>query len=119
MICNLKAKMTLVSITILLRRSRTFTKLPTSIYFIRCLIDDNGEEHEPQQTAMPVDNDGRCVPREMQACKSDIKQYRLLGVKEQPLDNRLNHLDVMCFPVLFPNGNFGKFHPCKVSLSHS
>ena len=25
----------------------------------------------------------------------------------------------MCFPVLFPDGNFGKYHPQKVKLSHS
>ena len=33
----------------------------------------------------------------------DIEQYKLLGVKEDPLDSRQQHLDVMCFPVLFPN----------------
>ena len=50
---------------------------------------------------------------------SDIEQYRLLGVKQQPIDNRIKHLDVMCYPVLFPDRNFGKFHPREVNLSHS
>ena len=42
--------------------------------------------------------------------KSDIEQY---NVKEQ------QHLDVMCFPVLFPNGRFGKYHPREVKITHS
>ena len=33
---------------------------------------------------------------------SDIDQYKLLSVREQALDNRQMHLDVMCFPGLFP-----------------
>ena len=50
---------------------------------------------------------------------SDIDQYKLMSVEEDPLDNRQRHLDVMCFPVLFPDGNFGKYHPREVKLSHS
>ena len=37
--------------------------------------------------------------------ESDIDQFKLLNVKEQPLDNKLKYLDVLRFPVLFPNGN--------------
>ena len=33
----------------------------------------------------------------------DIEQYKLFGIKEDPLDSRQQHLGVMCFPVLFPN----------------
>ena len=33
---------------------------------------------------------------------SDIEQYKLLNVKEDPINNRQQHLDVMCFPTLFP-----------------
>ena len=51
--------------------------------------------------------------------QSDIEQYKLLSIKEDPLDNRQKHLDVMCFPVLFPDGNFGKYHPREVKVSHS
>ncbi len=43
----------------------------------------------------------------------------MLSVNESPLDNRQQHLDAMCFPVLFPTGKFGKFHPREVKLSHS
>ncbi len=50
---------------------------------------------------------------------SDTEQYKMLSVREDPLDNRQQHLDVMCFPVLFPTGKFGKFHPREVKLSHS
>ena len=32
--------------------------------------------------------------------KPDIEQYKLLSVKENALDNRQQHLDVMCFSVL-------------------
>ena len=39
---------------------------------------------------------------------SDIEQYKLLHVEEEPLDNRQKFLDVMCFPTLFPDGKFGK-----------
>ena len=51
--------------------------------------------------------------------ESDIEQYKVLSVKEDPLDNREKCLDVMCFPVLFPTGQFGKHHPRQVKLSHS
>ena len=50
---------------------------------------------------------------------SDIDQYKLLNVQEEPLDNRQKHLDVMCFPVLFPDGNFGEFHPREVKVSNA
>ena len=42
---------------------------------------------------------------------SDTEQYKVLGVTEDPIDNRQQHLDVMCFPVLFPTGKFGELHP--------
>ena len=51
--------------------------------------------------------------------ESDIEQYKLLNVTEKPLDNRQLHLDVMCFPVLFPDGKFGKYHPRQRKLSHA
>ena len=50
---------------------------------------------------------------------SDIEQYKLVNVREELIDNRLKYLDVMCFPALFPNGQFGKYHKREVSLSHS
>ena len=50
---------------------------------------------------------------------SDIEQYKLLHVTEEPVSNKQQHLDVMCFPVLFPNGKFGEFHPHKEKLSNS
>ena len=35
------------------------------------------------------------------------------------IDNRQQHLDVMCFPKLYPTGKFGKHHPRDVKISHS
>ena len=49
---------------------------------------------------------------------SDIEQYKVLNIREDPINNRQQHLDVMCFPVLFPTGRFGKFHPRQEKLSH-
>ena len=34
--------------------------------------------------------------------ESDIQQYKMNNVKEDPLDNRQVHLDVMCFPLYSP-----------------
>ena len=50
---------------------------------------------------------------------SDIEQYRLLSVTEDPIKNKQEHLDVMCFPVLFPIGEFGEFQPHREKLSPS
>ena len=40
-------------------------------------------------------------------------------IKGDPLDSRQQHLDVMCFPVLFPNGKFGKYDKSEKEISHS
>ena len=48
---------------------------------------------------------------------SDTEQYEVLGVKEDPIDNR-QHLDALCFPALFPTGKFGEFHP-REQISYS
>ena len=50
---------------------------------------------------------------------SDIEQYRPLSITEDPINNRQQHLDVMCFPVLFPAGKFGEFHPRKEKITPS
>ena len=50
--------------------------------------------------------------------ESDIEQYKLLSVREDPINNRQQHLDVMCFPT-YPTGKFGKYHPRDVKISHS
>ena len=51
--------------------------------------------------------------------ESDIDQYKLLSIKEDPISNRQRHLDIMCFPVLYPDGAFGEYHPRTVKLSHA
>uniref|UniRef100_A0A1X7VL42 Helitron helicase-like domain-containing protein n=1 Tax=Amphimedon queenslandica TaxID=400682 RepID=A0A1X7VL42_AMPQE len=44
------------------------------------------------------------------ATGSDISQYKLMNVKEAPIDNGQKHLDLICFPTLFPTGQYGE-HP--------
>ena len=51
--------------------------------------------------------------------KPDIEQYKLLNIQENPLDNQEYFLDVMCFPVLFPDGQIRKYHPSEIKLSPS
>ena len=33
-----------------------------------------------------------------------VEQYNMLNVKDDPIQSRQKHLDVMCFPTLFPSG---------------
>ena len=49
----------------------------------------------------------------------DIEQYKLMNMQEEPIDSRQKYLDVMCFPTLFPDGNFGKYHDRQKKISHS
>ncbi len=42
--------------------------------------------------------------------ESDLEQYKALSIKEVLLDN---HENFMCFPVLFPTGQFGEHHPVR------
>ena len=34
-----------------------------------------------------------------------------MNVKEAPIDTRQEHLDLLCFPTLFPTGQYGEHHP--------
>ena len=38
------------------------------------------------------------------------------STSEHPLDSRQLHLDLMCFPALFPTGAFGENHPREVKI---
>ena len=49
--------------------------------------------------------------------KTDVEQYKMQNVKDSPIESRQRHLDVMCFPTLFPSGQFGEFHPRDMHLS--
>ena len=42
---------------------------------------------------------------------SDISQYKLMNVKEAPIDYRQEHLDLLCFPTIFPTGQYVEHHP--------
>ena len=50
---------------------------------------------------------------------SDIEQYRLMSITEDSINSKQQHLDVMCFPVFFPTGKIGEFHPRKEKISPS
>ena len=50
---------------------------------------------------------------------SDISQYNLLNVREQAIDDRQSHLDLMCFLNLFPTWRFGENHPCQEKFDFS
>ena len=51
--------------------------------------------------------------------EQDIDQYKLLSVEESPLDCRQEHIDTLCFPVLFPDGKFEKKYHREFNLMHS
>uniref|UniRef100_A0A1X7TT69 Uncharacterized protein n=1 Tax=Amphimedon queenslandica TaxID=400682 RepID=A0A1X7TT69_AMPQE len=49
------------------------------------------------------------------ATGSDISQYKLMNVKEAPIDIRQEHLDLLRFPTLFLTGQYEEHHPRKSS----
>ena len=49
----------------------------------------------------------------------DCDHYKMLTIQDRPLDSWQCHLDVLCFPSLFPTGKFGQYHPRNVKLSFS
>ena len=49
----------------------------------------------------------------------DMEHYKLVKVEEHPMDNRHKFLDVIYFPALFPDGQFGEYHQRDHKLSHS
>ena len=50
---------------------------------------------------------------------SNIAQCKLNSVKENALNYWISYLDVMCFPSLFPTGEFGEYHPRSIKVSFS
>ena len=51
--------------------------------------------------------------------ESDVEQYKLLSVREDPIDDRQQYLDVLCFPILYPTGKSGEYHPREVKITHT
>ena len=47
----------------------------------------------------------------LQVTRYAFVKLNLSNVTESPIDSRLKDLDVLCFPVLYPNGEFGENHP--------
>ena len=54
-----------------------------------------------------------------QSNKPDTDQYKLMDVQEDAISNKLKHLDMLCFPTLFPTGRFGESHPRDNAISVS
>ena len=50
---------------------------------------------------------------------NDIYHFKMVNVKEFPLKSNQKHLDLMCFPELFPTGGFGEYHDREVPLTSS
>ena len=42
-----------------------------------------------------------------------------MNVNEEALSNKMKHLDVLCFPTLFPTGKFGESHVRSIPISAS
>ena len=43
-----------------------------------------------------------------QSSLTDTEHYKLMNAKEDVLSNKSKHLDVLCFPTLFPSRKFGE-----------
>ena len=56
---------------------------------------------------------------QQQCMLPDSELYKLIDVKEDALSNKLNYLDVLCFPTLFPSGKFGESHSRPVAIMAS
>ena len=54
-----------------------------------------------------------------QSSLTDSEHFKLINVKENAMSNKLKHLDVLCFPTLYPSGKFGESHDRKVPISLS
>ena len=54
-----------------------------------------------------------------QSSQADSEQFKLINVNENAMSNKLKHLDVLCFPTLFPSGKFGESHDRSVPISLS
>ena len=54
-----------------------------------------------------------------QSSLTDSEHFKLINIKENAMSNKLKHLDVLCFPTLFPSGKFGESHDRKVHISLS
>ena len=51
---------------------------------------------------------------------SDIDQYKVVNIQEHPLDSGQLHLDLMCFPALFPTqALIGENHAREVKINHA
>ena len=51
-----------------------------------------------------------------QSNKPDTDHYKL---QEDAISNKFKHLDVLCFPTLFPTGRLGVSHPRDNAISVS
>ena len=54
-----------------------------------------------------------------QVTGTDIDQYKVQRFDDDPICSKQKHLEAMCFPYLFPSGNFGQHHERSVKISDS
>ena len=50
---------------------------------------------------------------------SNTEQYKLTNVEKDALSNKLKHLDVLCFSMLFSSDKFGEGHIRDIHISPS
>ena len=60
----------------------------------------------------------RCINKTMPIIK-DIDQYKMVDVEEFPIKSNQMHVDLMCFPDLFPTGQFGEYHYRDIPLRNA
>ena len=51
--------------------------------------------------------------------RRDIDQYKMVNVEEFPINGTQTHLDLLCFPDLFPTGQFGEHHYRDIPLRNA
>ena len=60
----------------------------------------------------------RCLNKTVPNMK-DIDQYKMVNVEEYPIKGTQTHLDLLCFPDVFPTGQFGEHHYRDIPLRNA
>ena len=50
---------------------------------------------------------------------SDIDQYKMVNIDEYPIKSNQQYIDLLCFPDLYPTGEFGEHHSRELALTSS
>ena len=83
------------------------------------MIEKANESYLAGLQAYTVRNLDNKLPTLSDIDQYKMDQYKIVNVKEFPLESRQQHLDLMCFPALFPTGAFGENHKREVHIGQS